>query len=84
VPAGLGVQIATGKRPLILVGDGAFQMTGWELGNCRRYGLDPIVILFNNLGCKFFWYFNPNHILTIWAIGGSLTWPRAWVEKGSA
>jgi indolepyruvate decarboxylase len=48
VPAGLGVQAATGLRPLILVGDGAFQMTGWELGNCRRYGWDPIVLLFNN------------------------------------
>ncbi len=48
VPAGLGVQAATGERPLILVGDGAFQMTGWELGNCRRYGWDPIVLLFNN------------------------------------
>lgn len=48
VPAGLGVQAATGKRPLILVGDGAFQMTGWELGHCRRYGWDPIVIVFNN------------------------------------
>lgn len=23
-------------------------MTGWELGNCRRYGLDPIVLVFNN------------------------------------
>ena len=41
VPAGIGVAAATGRRPLILVGDGAFQMTGWELGNCRRYGLDP-------------------------------------------
>lgn len=48
VPAGLGVQIATGRRPIILVGDGAFQMTGWELGNCRRYRLDPIVLVFNN------------------------------------
>ena len=48
VPAGLGVQAATGQRPLILVGDGAFQMTGWELGNCRRYGWDPIVLVFNN------------------------------------
>ena len=48
VPAGIGVAAATGRRPLILVGDGAFQMTGWELGNCRRYGLDPIVVLFNN------------------------------------
>jgi indolepyruvate decarboxylase len=48
VPAGLGLQAATGERPLILVGDGAFQMTGWELGNCRRYGWDPIVLVFNN------------------------------------
>ncbi len=28
VPAGLGVQAASGRRPLVLVGDGAFQMTG--------------------------------------------------------
>ncbi|MFQ5936917.1 MAG: indolepyruvate/phenylpyruvate decarboxylase [Acidiferrobacterales bacterium] len=48
VPAGIGLQIATGKRPLVLVGDGAFQMTGWELGNCQRYDLDPMVIVFNN------------------------------------
>jgi indolepyruvate decarboxylase len=48
VPGGLGIQAATGQRPLVLVGDGAFQMTGWELGNCVRYGWDPIVILFNN------------------------------------
>ena len=34
VPAGLGALVATGERPLILVGDGAFQMTGFELGNC--------------------------------------------------
>ena len=50
VPAGLGLQAATGQRPLILVGDGAFQMTGWELGNCQRYGWDPIVLVFNNAG----------------------------------
>ncbi|RRJ84833.1 indolepyruvate/phenylpyruvate decarboxylase [Aestuariirhabdus litorea] len=48
VPAGIGLQAELGQRPIILVGDGAFQMTGWELGNCRRYGLDPIVLLFNN------------------------------------
>ena len=48
VPAGMGMQATTGERPIILVGDGAFQMTGWELGNCRRYGWDPIVLLFNN------------------------------------
>ncbi|WP_315702000.1 MULTISPECIES: indolepyruvate/phenylpyruvate decarboxylase [unclassified Bradyrhizobium] len=58
VPAGLGVA-ATGLRPLILVGDGAFQMTGWELGNCRRYGLDPIVVLFNNCSWEMLRVFQP-------------------------
>lgn len=59
VPAGLGVQAATGKRPLILVGDGAFQMTGWELGNCRRYGWNPIVLLFNNTSWEMLRTFQP-------------------------
>ncbi|MCP4221421.1 MAG: indolepyruvate/phenylpyruvate decarboxylase [bacterium] len=48
VPAGMAVQISTGKRSLTLVGDGAFQMTGMELGNCPRLGIDPLVIVFNN------------------------------------
>jgi indolepyruvate decarboxylase len=59
VPAGLGVQAATGRRPLVLVGDGAFQMTGWELGNCRRYGWDPIVLLFNNTSWEMLRTFQP-------------------------
>ena len=59
VPAGLGVQAAAGERPLILVGDGAFQMTGWELGNCRRYGWDPIVIVFNNASWEMLRTFQP-------------------------
>ena len=59
VPAGLGVQAAAGERPLILVGDGAFQMTGWELGNCRRYGFDPIVIVFNNQSWEMLRAFQP-------------------------
>ena len=58
VPAGIGVA-ASGLRPLILVGDGAFQMTGWELGNCRRYGLDPIVVLFNNRSWEMLRVFQP-------------------------
>jgi indolepyruvate decarboxylase len=48
VPAAIGIQVATGRRPLALVGDGAFEMTGLELGHCRRYGLDPIVVVMNN------------------------------------
>lgn len=59
VPAGLGVQVATGLRPLVLVGDGAFQMTGMELGNCKRYGLDPIVLLFNNASWEMLRTFQP-------------------------
>ena len=59
VPAGIGVAAATGRRPLVLVGDGAFQMTGWELGNCRRYGLDPIVVVFNNASWEMLRAFQP-------------------------
>ena len=58
VPAGIGVA-TTGRRPLVLVGDGAFQMTGWELGNCRRYGLDPIVLLLNNRSWEMLRAFQP-------------------------
>ncbi len=59
VPAGLGACVAAGGRPLILVGDGAFQMTGFELGNCRRYGWDPIVIVFNNASWEMLRVFQP-------------------------
>ena len=59
VPAGIGVAVATGRRPLVLVGDGAFQMTGWELGNCARYGLDPIVVLLNNRSWEMLRAFQP-------------------------
>ena len=51
VPAALGAQIGfPDLRPLILVCDGAFQMTGTELSTFSRLGLDPVVILFNNHG----------------------------------
>ena len=59
VPAGLGGCAVLDARPLILVGDGAFQMTGFELGNCRRYGWDPIVIVFNNASWEMLRVFQP-------------------------
>jgi indolepyruvate decarboxylase len=34
-------------------------MTGWELGNCRRYGWDPIVLLFNNASWEMLRTFQP-------------------------
>ncbi|MBM4039141.1 MAG: alpha-keto acid decarboxylase family protein [Planctomycetes bacterium] len=51
VPAALGVQIGKRRlRPIVLVGDGAFQMTGQELSTIARFGLNPIVIVLNNKG----------------------------------
>jgi indolepyruvate decarboxylase len=51
VPASIGAQLASPKlRPLVLVGDGAFQMTGLELSTTTRLGLNPIVIVLNNHG----------------------------------
>jgi TPP-dependent 2-oxoacid decarboxylase len=51
VPAALGAQLASpGLRPLVLVGDGAFQMTGAELSVGLRHRLNPIVIVLNNGG----------------------------------
>lgn len=59
VPAGLGLQVATGRRPVVLVGDGAFQMTGWELGNAARCGCDPIVLVLNNASWEMLRTFAP-------------------------
>ncbi len=51
VPAALGAQAANPKlRPIVLVGDGAFQMTGMELSTVLRRGGNPIVIVLNNHG----------------------------------
>lgn len=51
VPASIGAQLANPRlRPLVLVGDGAFQMTGMELATVARNRLNPIVVLFNNRG----------------------------------
>ena len=59
VPGGIGIQAATGRRPLVLVGDGAFQMTGWELLNCARLSVDPIVVVFNNASWEMLRTFQP-------------------------
>jgi indolepyruvate decarboxylase len=51
VPAALGAQIAQPqRRVVVLVGDGAFQMTGMELSTIVRHGFDPIVIVQDNGG----------------------------------
>lgn len=49
VPAAVGAGLAApGRRPVALVGDGAFLMTGLDLVTCVRLGLHAVVILFNN------------------------------------
>jgi len=51
VPAAIGVKAARPDlRPLVVVGDGAFQMTGMEISTAARYQMDPIVIVLNNGG----------------------------------
>ena len=51
VPASIGVEMANPDlRPVVLVGDGAFQMTGAELSTSVRLGLRPIVLVLNNEG----------------------------------
>jgi indolepyruvate decarboxylase len=47
-PAAIGYAVTTGKRPLVLIGDGGFQMTGQEICHCPRFGINPIFIVFNN------------------------------------
>jgi indolepyruvate decarboxylase len=51
VPASVGTGLANpALRALVVVGDGAFQMTGMELSTVARLGLNPIVVVLNNHG----------------------------------
>ena len=51
IPGALGVGLAhRDKRPVVFVGDGAFQMTGQEVSTLIRQGLAPILFLMNNRG----------------------------------
>lgn len=51
IPASVGVQVANRKlRPIVFVGDGAFQMTCMELSTAVRYDFNPIIVVLNNKG----------------------------------
>ncbi len=54
VPAAIGAQIGNGLRPLVLCGDGGFQMTGPEISHAPKSGANPIVLLINNGGWGIF------------------------------
>lgn len=51
VPASVGAQMNNRNlRPLVIVGDGAFQMSSHELSTAAMHGLNPIVLVLNNKG----------------------------------
>eukprot|EP01047_Picozoa_sp_COSAG01_P009882 COSAG01_NODE_412_length_17370_cov_26.910196_11_plen_541_part_00 len=51
VPAALAVgALYPQKRCIVLVGDGAFQMTGMELSTLAKFDMNPIVIVLDNGG----------------------------------
>lgn len=51
IPGALGVQLAKPNiRPIVLVGDGAFQMSVTELSTILQHKLNPIVFVLNNRG----------------------------------
>lgn len=53
IPASIGAQLANRRlRPIVIVGDGAFQMTGVEISTLSKYKLNPIIVLLNNDGYR--------------------------------
>ena len=51
VPAAIGARLANPRlRPIVIVGDGAFQMTGMEISTISRFALNPLIIVLNNNG----------------------------------
>lgn len=59
MPAAIGVMAANpDARTFVIIGDGAFQMTGTELSTAAKYGMKPIVFVINNDG-----YGTQRHIL---------------------
>lgn len=81
VPAAMGFEVASGRRPLVLVGDGGFEMTGWELIHAARWGVSPIVVVMNNRSWEMLRAFLPadyddlpeGHFAQIAALWGAAT-----------
>ena len=61
VPAALGVHVARpDRRAVVIVGDGAFQMTGMELSTLVRHKFPTIIILLDNGGYGTERFLHPN------------------------
>lgn len=51
IPATIGALIKNPRqRPVVIVGDGAFQMTGHEISCFVKYNLKPVIFVVNNKG----------------------------------
>lgn len=51
IPAGIGAMAGKkNEKAYVIVGDGAFQMTGMELSTAVKYRMAPVVIVLNNDG----------------------------------
>ena len=52
LPAVAGAQLASAprRRAVLVIGDGAAQLTIQEIGTLAREGLDPVIVLVNNEG----------------------------------
>lgn len=48
VAAAVGVAAAKARRPVVICGDGGFQMTAQSLSTMARYALDAIVVVIDN------------------------------------
>jgi indolepyruvate decarboxylase len=79
----LGLQVATGQRPLILVGDGAFQMTGWELGNAARSAATPSCCCSTTPAGRCCAPSARRAASTTWRAGTSPRWPPAWAATAT-
>jgi len=83
IPAALGLQVSSGRRPLVLVGDGAFQMTGPEIAHAAGLGCNPIIILLNNSRWEMLQAFYPHA-----SYNETVPWPfaelaRLWGGRGA-
>jgi indolepyruvate decarboxylase len=48
VAAAVGASFGSGRRPLVLCGDGGFHMTAQALSTMARYGRNPVVVVIDN------------------------------------
>ncbi len=77
VPAALGVQVARPDlRAVVIVGDGAFQMTGMELSTLVRHKFPAIIIVLDNGGYGTERFLHPAATSTTFSPGNITSCPK--------